>query len=410
MVPGGKGEMRSVPRAKVPGPLAPFADGFRAELDRLGYTPQSREYKVNQMASLSRWLEGQGLDVGDLDGCRVPAFSVAFLAVRGRPLGSKALRPLLDWLRSEGVIGTDPTVPGGPVDELIGDYRRWMVTERGLSARTVGRYEQTASRFLAGRAGLVGGSGVEGLNGEAVTVFLLSEVGRGLVPGSVQGRVAELRSLLRYLYLQGLIDTELAGTVPPVPGWKVTGVPPRMTTAEVRALLDSCDRSTPTGRRDLAMLMLLARLGLRAGEVAALALDDIDWRAGELVVRGKGRRADRLPLPADVGDAVAAYLMDSRPRVESRTVFVSANAPYLRLGSTAVSETVRRQCIRAGLAPRRAHRLRHALATDLLDRGASLMDIGQVLRQRDLATTAAYAKVDHAALRELALPWPVTVR
>jgi site-specific recombinase XerD len=390
--------------------LAPFADGFRAELDRLGYTPLTREYKINQMASLSRWLEGQSLGVGDLNGCWARAFSVEFLAVRGRPLGSRALRPLLVWLRREGVIEADPTVPGGPVDELIDDYRRWMVTERGLSARTVGRYEQTASRFLAGRVSLVGGSGVEGLNGEAVTAFLLSEVGRGLVPGSVQGRVAELRSLLRYLYWAGLIDTELAGAVPPVPGWKVTGVPPRMTAAEVTVLLDSCDRSTPTGRRDVAMLMLLARLGLRAAEVAGLALGDIDWREGELVVRGKGRRADRLPLPADVGDAVAGYLMDGRPRVESRTVFVSANAPYLRLGSTGVSETVRRQCLRAGLPPLRAHRLRHALATDLLDRGASLMEIGQVLRQRDLATTAVYAKVDHAALRELALPWPVTVR
>jgi site-specific recombinase XerD len=390
--------------------LAPFADGFRAELDRLGYTPLSREFKINQMAHLSRWLGDQGLGSGDLDGLRARVFSVEFLAVRGRPLGSRALRPLLDWLRREGAIGADPRVPGGPVDELIDDYRRWMVTERGLSARTVGRYERTASRFLAGRVCLVGGSGVEGLNGGAVTAFLLSEVGRGLVPGSVQGRVAELRSLLRYLYLQGVIDTELAGAVPPVPGWKVTGVPPRMTAAEVRALLDSCDRATPAGRRDLAMLMLLARLGLRAAEVAGLALSDIDWRAGELVVRGKGRRADRLPLPADVGDAVAAYLMDGHPRVESRTVFVSTNAPYLRLGSRGVSETVRRQCIRAGLAPLRAHRLRHALATDLLDHGASLMDIGQVLRQRDLATTAVYAKVDHAALRELALPWPVTAR
>jgi len=179
-----------------------------------------------------------------------------------------------------------------------------------------------------------------------------------------------------------------------------------MHAGEVQRLLDSCDRDTAAGRRDLAMLMVMARLGLRAAEVAGLELGDIDWRSGEVVVCGKARRVDRMPLPADVGEALAAYLLDGRPKAESRAVFLTVAAPPRPLWSTAVSQTVWRQCHRAGIAPIRAHRLRHALATDLLDHGLKLADIAQTLRHRDLATTAAYAKVDYASLRQLAFPWP----
>ena len=399
--------MKNVPRAKVHGPLAPFADGFRAELDRLGYTPASREYKVNQMANLSRWLEGEGLGVADVDAARVKAFLGSFGATRKRAPTGWAMRPLLGWLRAEDLIAGAPAASRGPLDDLIDDYHGWMAADRALAARTIGRYEQTARRFLRRFADARDAQVAEAVTGEAVTAFLLAEVARGLAPGSLQGRVAELRSLLRFLYLRGLINTELAGTVPPVPGWKDRTVPPRLAAAQVRTLLDSCARATPTGKRDFAMLMLLARLGLRAAEVAWLALDDIDWRSGEVVVRAKARREDRLPLPADVGEALATYLVEVRARVECRAVFLTVVAPHRPLGSTATSQMVWRQCARAGLVPVRAHRLRHALATDLLDRGASLPEIGQVLRHRDLATTAAYAKVDHRALRELALPWPV---
>jgi len=187
-------------------------------------------------------------------------------------------------------------------------------------------------------------------------------------------------------------------------------VPRRLAADQVRALLESCDRSTRTGVRDFAMLVLLARLGLRAAEIAWLGLDDVDWRAGELVVRCKSRREDRLPLPTDVGEALSAYLLDVRPRVASRILFLTVAAPPRPMGRTTVSQMVWRQCRRAGLPPVRAHRLRHALATDLLDRGVTLPEIAQVLRQRDLSTTAGYAKVDHTALRELALPWPAVDR
>ena len=396
-------------RARVHGPLGPFADGFRVELQRLGYTPFSSEAKVQQVARLSRWLEERGLDVSDVDDARVAAFIAEHRAGKphGQPRSLEGMRPLLDWLRSQEVVGSQRVEPASILDEFIDRYRHWMITDRGLAARTVGRYEKTARRFLAERVEAAEGAGwVIDLDAKAVTEFLLAGVSRGLSPGSMQGRVAEMRSVLRFLYLHGLIEMDLAQAVPPVPGWKDTRVPPRMHAGEVQRLLDSCDRDTAAGRRDLAMLMVMARLGLRAAEVAGLELGDIDWRSGEVVVCGKARRVDRMPLPADVGEALAAYLLDGRPKAESRAVFLTVAAPPRPLWSTAVSQTVWRQCHRAGIAPIRAHRLRHALATDLLDHGLKLAEIAQTLRHRDLATTAAYAKVDYASLRQLALPWP----
>jgi integrase/recombinase XerD len=397
------------PWFSVPGPLAQYVDGFRAELDRLGYTPLSREYKVNQMGRLSRWLAGQGLVAADLDQARLAAFLATMVTSRRRPPTMAAMKPLLDFLHAQSVLAPGPAAPQEQLDELLDDYRRWMIADRALADRTIGRYETTARRFLAERAAAAG-HGTGAVTASVVTAFLLAEVSRGLARGSLQGRVAELRSLLRFLYLKGFTDTEVARSVPPLPGWKDTAVPPRLSNAQVATLLDSCDRDTTTGMRDYAMLALLARLGLRAAEVAGLSLDDVRWRAGEVVVRGKGRREDRLPLPAEVGDAVAGYLLQTRPRVESRTLFLTVMAPHRPLRPTAVSQIVWRQSVRAGLAPMRAHRLRHALATDLLDRGVRLPEIAQVLRQRDLATAAGYAKVDHSALRELALPWPVVTR
>lgn len=402
--------MQKIPRARVKGPLAPFADGFRAELDRLGYTDLSREVKIRQVAGLSRWLDGEGLGVGDITEARVVASLVVSGGGRKQPPTLWAMRPLLVWLRNEGVIALEPVEPGGAVDELIVGYRRWMAHDRGLAERTIGRYEQTAWRFLSGRAAVVGGCGVSGLDGAAVNGFLLAEGSRGLAVGSMKGRVGELRSLMRYLHVAGLTGAGLVDAVPPVAGWRGTTVPPTMATTDVRALLESCDRSTPTGARDYAMLKVIARLGLRAAEVAGLVLSDLDWRAGELTVRGKGRHADVLPLPTDVGEAVAAYLSEYRPPAESRTVFLTAVGPWRALRSTAVSEMVWRQCSRANVTPVRAHRLRHALASELLAQGVKLVDIAQVLRHRDLATTAIYAKVDHRALRDLALDWPAVTR
>jgi site-specific recombinase XerD len=372
----------------VIGPLATYAEGFRLELAGLGYTPGSGENHVWVMARLSRWLVGEGLELGDLDSVRVEQFRSALRANSQKRVPNKrALAPLLTWLRDQCVVPVATrTSAASALDELLDSYHRWLVDERGLAARTIGRYEATARRFLVERSQAAGRrAGVEGLTGRDVAVFLLGECSRVSVD-SAKGRVAELRSLLRFLYLEGLTSTELATAVPPVAGWHDTGLPPTLASSDVRALVTNCDRSLPIGLRDFAIVTLLARLGLRAAEVAGLKLADVDWRAGEIFIRGKSRRYDRLPLPADVGEALVAYLSRGRPQVESRALFLTCRAPLRAMGSTTISRVVHFACLRAGVAPVGAHRLRDALATDLLRQGAALAEISQVLRHRDLAT------------------------
>jgi site-specific recombinase XerD len=242
------------------------------------------------------------------------------------------------------------------------------------------------------------------LTGADVSAFLLEECTRVSV-GSAKGRVAELRALLRFLYLRGFTQMALADSVPSVAGWRDTEIPATMAAADVQRLLASCDRATLGGAREYAIMLLLARLGLRSIEVARLQLEDLDWRAGELVVRGKARRQDRLPLPADVGEALAGYLL-LRGKRGSRHVFLTVKAPTRPIRADLVGDVVQRACLRAGVAHVGAHRLRHTFASDLLREGASLVDISQLLRHSDLATTAIYAKVDLGRLRQVARAWP----
>jgi integrase/recombinase XerD len=208
------------------------------------------------------------------------------------------------------------------------------------------------------------------------------------------------------LHLEGVVQAPLAQAVPRVACRKGAGLPRFLAPEIVARLLASCDRRTGRGRRDYAILLVLARLGLRAGEIAAMSLDDVDWRAGELVVHGKGRREDRLPLPSDVGDALVAYLRRGRPRTEVRTVFLRDVAPRVGLSAGGITWVVYSACARAGVQRASAHRLRHSLATHVLRTGGSLAEAGQVLRHARIATTAIYAKVDFATLAQLAQPWP----
>ena len=215
-----------------------------------------------------------------------------------------------------------------------------------------------------------------------------------------------LRSWLRFLYEEGLTANPLAAAVPGVAPWRTNSLPHALDHRAVTQLVHSCDRRTSTGRRDHAILLLLVRLGLRAGEVAALKLDDVDWRQGEIVIHGKADRRERLPLPIDVGEAVAGYLRWSRPRTGSRRLFLRVKAPIVGLSGDGVTRVVHAACRRAGLQLVGAHRLRHTAATEMLRRGGGLVEIGQVLRHRSLLTTAIYAKVDSATLQGLARHWP----
>lgn len=388
-----------------PGDLGPYVEGYRARLLGLGYAPATVTHHLKVLGQLGRWLAGEGLEVARLDGQAITRFVTARHAEGFRVVTPRSFVHLLRHLRDEGVIGAeDPRQPTSRLDGLIASYRQWLVAERALAPATVLRYEALAKTFLEGRSLPADELGLGGLNGAEVARFLVGERAR-LSLGSAKARVAELRSLLRFLHLKGLIALPLAQSVPPVAGWRDTSVPKAIPAADVEGLLGSCDRSTLAGARDFAVLLLLARLGLRSAEVAWLELADLDWRAGEVVVRGKACSHDRLPLPHDVGEALAAYL-SLRGRTGTSRVFLTLRPPRRPVRPGLVSDVVERACRRAGLAEVGPHRLRHSLATEMLRQGASLVDISQVLRHRDLATTGLYAKVDLGRLRQVARPWP----
>src|ERR1700722_19503341 len=273
--------------------------------------------------------------------------------------------------------------------------------ECGLAPTSVGRYAATVRPFVEQ---LSGHDSIEltRLNAEEVRRFVVAYCPR---QGSSVAKltVVALRALLRFLYLQGEIESPLADAVPSVASWRLAELPKRLELGEVQRLLDSCDRSTASGRRDLA---ILARLGMRVCEVAALSLGDVDWQAGEITLRGKGR-SERLPLPVDVGQAIVAYLRDGRPTdTTSTALFVCLLAPYRAMSRTAVSGVVARASGRAGLGSIYGHRLRHTAASEMLIAGADLREIGQVLGHRSVDSTAIYAKCDRRSLRQIARPWP----
>lgn len=394
--------------ARVRGPLGAYAEGFRAELERLGYTPLTAAVHVRLMAHLSRWLARQGMEASGL----IPAVVEAYFAER-RAVGyrghvtARALRPMLGYLRRLGVVADAvPVVPQGPIDRVLARYRDWQLRERGLTQATVDLNARLVRPFLVDRsAGRDGELELDRLRAGEVTAFVVAYARKR--PRSVKRMISALRSLLGFLHVDGISEQCLATAVPSVAGWSQTRLPRALSADQVAALLASCDESTATGRRDLAILTLLSRMGLRAGEVAALMFEDIDWRRGEITVRGKAARRDGLPLPADVGQRIVAYLCNGRPvAAQERAVFVGAQAPYRPLSSNAVTTVVVCAARRAGIGLVGAHRLRHSAATAMLRSGASLTEIGQTLRHVRPLTTALYAKVDLEALRALARPWP----
>jgi integrase/recombinase XerD len=397
-------------RVRVRGPLAPFAAGFAGELARQGYTPLSARGQMRLVARLSRWLALDGLDVEDLGASEVDRFVRTRRAAGGQLHSIKALRPLLAHLQSRGVVLPLPCAPDHPVhpvDEILERYRRYLTVERGLGKASVIGYSHLVRPFLRRRLSSDGRAlDLAGLVAADIVAFVVMHCPQ-LSRGTASLTVTALRSLLAFLHVEGLIARSLAACVPSVAGRRLAGLPKGLDSNQVQRLLMSCDRDTSNGCRDFAVLTLLVRLGLRAGEVAKLKLDDLDWRAGEILVRGKGSCIERLPLPADVGEAVAAYLRHGRPRTaQGRTVFVRIRAPHGALTSTGVSQIVAAAGRRAGLGRIHAHRLRHTAASAMLRAGASLPEVGQVLRHRRALTTAIYAKVDREALRTIARPWP----
>jgi len=399
--------MHKPSRVGVAGPLAPHAAGFRRELaGRQGYSRSRATGLLLLMAHLSRWLANHGVDPRYLSDAPVEQF-VSHRRVVSRDhrrLTTRSIAPLLEYLRGLGVVPQPaPVVAEDPGEQLLDAFVAYLGAERGLAASTIGNYRGVAARFLITESDWP--EGVAGLGAEQVSAFVLAEAAR-CSAGSLNNVTTGLRALLRWLHVEGHTPTSLAGAVPAAPGWRDSGLPRAATPDQIGRLLASCDRRTNVGRRDLAILTVLARLGLRAGEVAALNVDDLDWRAGEIEVPGKGNRRERLPLPVDVGQDIADYCRRGRRRGACRSLFLHVHAPYVGLSHTGVNQVVARACERAGLPRIGAHRLRHSAACAMRAAGAPLLEIGQALRHRDVSVTAHYARDDHTALGVVARPWP----
>jgi site-specific recombinase XerD len=387
------------------GPLAPYAEQYRSELRARGYTALSTVNELRQAGRLSSWLVGNRLSAVDLSAERIEEF-LRHQRVVGRDRASWS-RPglvcMVEVLRALGVVGPEQPGPVPSAQELLlGSFERYLVVERGLAPGTVRGYVDRARRFVAG-LDPVGGLGA--VSAAAVTAAVLRE-SETVSVAATQNFVASVKSFLRFCFVEGLVAHDLSEAALAITGRRRSSLPGGISAADAKALLASCDRRTALGRRDYALLVILLRLGLRRSEVAGLCLDDIDWRAGELIVRGKGGREDRLPLPADVGEALAGYLRRGRPRGGHREVFLRARAPYGPIASGTVASSVRRACRRAGIAEVGSHRLRHTVACGMVAAGVPLVEIAQVLRHHSLQTTAVYARVDLDRLRLVAAPWP----
>src|SRR5258708_2888485 len=378
------------------GPLAPYAGSFREELLDQGYAPGTAGNHLRLMGHLSRWLVSQKLDVADL----TPTVVEQFLEARAdegyaRALGLGAVVPILDHLRGLGVAPKPaPVVPDGPIEVLIERYKGYLLAERGLLAGSGRNYAIVAPSLLSQRPQACGGTLAPGaLSTEDVTQFVLGECQRCSL-GSAKCMVTRLRCLLRFLFVEGLTQRALAPAVPSVASWRLASLPKAIDPSDVGLLLKSCDRQSAVGLRDYAIIVLASRLGLRAGDAVALSLSNIDWRRGELMIHGKAKRTQSLPLPVDVGEALVDWFKRGRPECAIPYVFTRVRAPFGGLSSGGVSAVVRQACGRAGLPVMGAHRLRHSAATQMLRAGGSLAEVGQVLRHRRRATTSISAKAD----------------
>lgn len=395
----------STPRVCV-GPLAPYLDGFAAFLTGEGYASETIRTKCGLVADLSQWLKRRGSSVATLDAALITQFHVHRRHRRRRRGDLSTGQQLLAFLRGLGVMpSSQPPPDRSALGELIRDYERFLRAERGLARSTIVGYLAIVRRFLTGQFGHRAVR-LQDLRPQDLHRFVLREA-RRVSRTHARATVTTLRSFLRFLRQRGAIHTDLAAALCGVAQWRWSHLPKALPPEQVERLLCSCDHRTPSGQRDYAILLLLARLGLRGGEVRALTLDDLDWERGEILVRGKGPRCERLPLPRDVGTALVHYLRHGRPACATRHVFLRHRAPRQALRLSAICCVMRRALQRAGLNPafKGAHLLRHSLATHMLRRGATLGEIGHLLRHRQPTTTQIYAKVDLEALRRIALPW-----
>jgi site-specific recombinase XerD len=391
------------------GVIGSYFDSFAAHLAACGYASTTAQSQLKLLGHFNEWLIGRRCDIHQLNDALVDTFLKSRQRGGRVPRGdATTVHQFLAHLRARGELAAPaPVVDLSPIGQLQRDYAQYLTSERGLAPVTVSDYVEVLRRFLTDQFGH-GPLALGTLDMSTITAFVIRRA-RTMSPKSAQGIVTALRSICRFLQQRGAIDRDLAGGLPSVVDWRLATLPKYLTPEDVERVLQTCDCRTRVGRRNHAILLLLARLGLRAGEIIALELDDIRWRAGEILVRSSKRLPqDRLPLLAEVGDALATYLRDRPPHI-TRHVFLCMKAPRRGFGHpSTVSTIVQRALAQAGLSPalKGAHLFRHSLATRMLRQGASLPEIGLVLRHRTQQTTEIYAKVDVAGLRALAQPWP----
>jgi site-specific recombinase XerD len=388
------------------GSLGAYIDRVAAYYIEHGYNRCYRSASLLSIGRFGRWLKRSRLKPCDVDERLIDRY-LHRSSAHPHCSATPALRYLLRVLRAAGGCPPPVLVAGGPDQVLEDDFKEYLVTERGLAVRTVEHYTEAAHAFLAACPRKEGRVWSALTAGDVLTFVRRRAETR--IPGHMQQLCTGLRAFLRYLRFRGEIQSDLAASVPRIAHWRLATLPKSLSSAQVQQVLAHCNRKTVVGRRDYAVLMLLARLGLRASEIRCLTLDDIDWNNGQLTIRSKGSGPQAMPLPTDVGEALAAYLADGRPAAKSRVVFVRLVAPHIPLADGGTMATLTARAMRrAGVDTpcKGAHVFRHTLATQMLRNGASLREIGQVLRHRDEDTTRIYAKVDLTRLRTLALSWP----
>ena len=388
------------------GPLSPHLAAYAQYLHDAGFAIQSGQLQLRMLANFSTWLDNKRLGADEVDWPPVERY------IRSRKKAGKlrnedapALRRVLRMLPAGQVEA--PSSPPTARQIVLEQFQHYLRHERGLAEATIMKYTPIVRAFLAGKFPS-GTPDFHQISPADIAKFVRRQAER-ITTKDAATVVTALRSFLRHLLHRGAIDTDLAACVPTIATWSLSKVPKFLPAEQIQRVLDSCDRSTPIGKRNYGILLLLARLGLRAGEVVGLTLEDIDWEAGVITVRGKGKRVAQMPLPVEVGAAIADYLRRARPACSSRRVFIRDKAPLVGFAnSVAICSLVERALKKAGVESvyRGSHLFRHSLATTMLKHGASLPEIGDVLRHRRPDTTAIYAKVDLVSLRSIALPWP----
>jgi len=389
--------------------LVPYLDSFARHLDEQGFKRRLISRQIRVTANFSKWLETEEVAAQDVTDEHIERFFQGPRRPQAIQRGECAtLRRCIDFLLELGVIHPLPQPrETTPIQQAVDTFRTYLRQERGLSDKTLIQYSPFIERFLFERFGH-GALELAALRAGDVVEFIKQQATH-LSPARAKVATTALRAYLRYLHACGEIELDLVTAVPTVPNWSLSAIPRAIAPEHLQAVLAHCPRDTSVGRRDYAILMLLARLGLRSSEIVALTLESIDWEAGSIAVGGKGNQATSLPMPVEVGEAIADYLRHGRPPSSSRALFLRACAPIRGLGAQQTIATIVSAAIeRAGIETRHrgSHQFRHALASDLLRHGATLNEIGSVLRHRHTKTTHLYAKVDFAALRPLSLPWP----